>query len=120
MLSETGALIGARCGTDYAGRLAGDQAFADLMLWGRCVVPTLPRLDSFSTCPTGSVAAGVLDFRLLGFGRANEKGLTFSRKALIYLQFFGSSTWARTRDLRINSPTLYQSSRHGRYLGKCG
>ena len=26
---------------------------------------------------------------------------------------FGSSTWARTRDLRINSPALYQLSYRG-------
>ena len=28
----------------------------------------------------------------------------------------GSSTWARTRDLRINSPVLYQLSYRGIYL----
>ena len=30
--------------------------------------------------------------------------------------FFGSSTWARTRDLRINSPALYQLSYRGTSL----
>ncbi|CAG9241756.1 hypothetical protein PCAR4_110012 [Paraburkholderia caribensis] len=29
------------------------------------------------------------------------------------LQFFGSPTWARTRDLRINSPALYRLSYRG-------
>ena len=29
------------------------------------------------------------------------------------LAFLGSSTWARTRDLRINSPALYQLSYRG-------
>src|SRR5471032_899878 len=29
------------------------------------------------------------------------------------LNLFGSSTWARTRDLRINSPALYQLSYRG-------
>ena len=36
-----------------------------------------------------------------------------SQRACTYVQaleFFGSSTWARTRDLRINSPALYQLS----------
>jgi hypothetical protein len=28
-------------------------------------------------------------------------------------KFFGSSTWARTRDLRINSPALYRLSYRG-------
>jgi hypothetical protein len=28
-------------------------------------------------------------------------------------EFFGSSTWARTRDLRINSPALYRLSYRG-------
>ena len=35
------------------------------------------------------------------------------RKACTYVQalvLYGSSTWARTRDLRINSPALYQLS----------
>jgi hypothetical protein len=27
--------------------------------------------------------------------------------------FFGSPTWTRTRDLRINSPSLYQLSYQG-------
>ncbi|CAM2193857.1 protein of unknown function [Paraburkholderia kururiensis] len=29
------------------------------------------------------------------------------------LQFLGSPTWARTRDLRINSPALYRLSYRG-------
>ena len=32
---------------------------------------------------------------------------------------FGSPTWARTRDLRINSPTLYQLSYRGIDKGNC-
>jgi aspartate carbamoyltransferase catalytic subunit len=36
------------------------------------------------------------------FYAVKEKRATFSRKPLISLLFFGSSTWARTRDLRIN------------------
>lgn len=28
-------------------------------------------------------------------------------------KFFGSPTWTRTRDLRINSPSLYQLSYQG-------
>ena len=34
-------------------------------------------------------------------------------KSLIRHMFIGSSTWARTRDLRINSPALYQLSYRG-------
>ena len=30
-------------------------------------------------------------------------------------QNYGSSTWARTRDLRINSPALYQLSYRGKF-----
>ena len=40
-----------------------------------------------------------------------EKGLAF----LQGLIFIGSSTWARTRDLRINSPALYRLSYRGIY-----
>ena len=32
---------------------------------------------------------------------------------MLGLYFFGSSTWARTRDLRINSPALYRLSYRG-------
>src|SRR5947209_8348600 len=32
------------------------------------------------------------------------------------LDFLGSSTWARTRDLRINSPALYRLSYRGTVL----
>ena len=38
-----------------------------------------------------------------------EKGVTFSRNP----RYSGSSTWARTRDLRINSPSLYRLSYRG-------
>jgi hypothetical protein len=31
----------------------------------------------------------------------------------LFHRIFGSSTWARTRDLRINSPALYQLSYRG-------
>ena len=37
----------------------------------------------------------------------NKKGLNQP------LRIFGSSTWARTRDLRINSPALYRLSYRG-------
>src|SRR5438105_1518632 len=37
-------------------------------------------------------------------------------KALILLAFLGSPTWARTRDLRINSPALYRLSYRGTAL----
>ena len=30
-----------------------------------------------------------------------------------FFEFFGSPTWTRTRDLRINSPSLYQLSYQG-------
>jgi hypothetical protein len=41
-----------------------------------------------------------------------KKALCFHR-ALISFTIFGSSTWARTRDLRINSPALYRLSYRG-------
>ena len=34
-------------------------------------------------------------------------------QVLDFIDVFGSSTWARTRDLRINSPALYQLSYRG-------
>ena len=37
--------------------------------------------------------------------KANQRA-----KSLIGLKNSGSSTWARTRDLRINSPALYRLS----------
>ena len=40
-----------------------------------------------------------------------EKGRYF--RIGLHLEFFGSPTWARTRDLRINSPALYQLSYRG-------
>ncbi len=36
-----------------------------------------------------------------------------SRVSSCLAVLFGSSTWARTRDLRINSPALYQLSYRG-------
>ena len=40
--------------------------------------------------------------------------MTGNKKATgVLVAFFGSSTWARTRDLRINSPALYQLSYRG-------
>ena len=41
----------------------------------------------------------------------NEKGQSFELAYIIDL--FGSPTWARTRDLRINSPSLYRLSYRG-------
>ncbi len=38
------------------------------------------------------------------------KKATFSRSFL----YFGSPTWTRTRDLRINSPSLYRLSYQGK------
>ncbi|CAG9263432.1 hypothetical protein PUN4_430143 [Paraburkholderia unamae] len=38
-----------------------------------------------------------------------KKGLRATRNP----SYFGSPTWARTRDLRINSPALYQLSYRG-------
>ena len=40
---------------------------------------------------------------------AKEKGFAFLQS----LVSVGSSTWARTRDLRINSPALYRLSYRG-------
>ena len=42
-----------------------------------------------------------------------ETTKAFRRKPLKSTLFVGSSTWARTRDLRINSPALYQLSYRG-------
>ena len=36
--------------------------------------------------------------------------------AIAEAKIFGSSTWARTRDLRINSPALYRLSYRGTSL----
>jgi len=43
--------------------------------------------------------------------RSNEKGLT--GMASPFLEFIGSPSWARTNDLRINSPALYRLSYRG-------
>ncbi len=39
--------------------------------------------------------------------------VAFCSKLLFNLDIFGSPTWARTRDLRINSPALYRLSYRG-------
>jgi hypothetical protein len=41
----------------------------------------------------------------------NDKGLP--KKAFFSTLYSGSPTWTRTRDLRINSPSLYQLSYQG-------
>jgi hypothetical protein len=46
-----------------------------------------------------------------GFKPEIKKPLQFLARAF---HNFGSSTWARTRDLRINSPALYQLSYRGK------
>jgi hypothetical protein len=51
-------------------------------------------------------ALGSANRRLL----KTKKHLLLSRQVLLNFVVFGSSTWARTRDLRINSPALYQLS----------
>jgi len=40
----------------------------------------------------------------------NEKGFRFLETLFV----FGSPTWTRTRDLRINSPSLYRLSYRGK------
>ncbi len=45
--------------------------------------------------------------------KPEKKPLQFLARAFYN---FGSSTWARTRDLRINSPALYQLSYRGIYI----
>jgi hypothetical protein len=45
-----------------------------------------------------------------GFSARKTKKATFSRG----LSNSGSPTWTRTRDLRINSPSLYQLSYQGK------
>jgi hypothetical protein len=45
-----------------------------------------------------------------GYGSANEK----SPASLLGFLNSGSPTWTRTRDLRINSPSLYQLSYQGK------
>ena len=44
-----------------------------------------------------------------------KKGLA-SLQGLLSFGFLGSPTWARTRDLRINSPALYRLSYRGKSL----
>jgi hypothetical protein len=52
-----------------------------------------------------------------GTETANKKAPAISRRGFLTYSFYqkisGSSTWARTRDLRINSPVLYQLSYRG-------
>jgi hypothetical protein len=64
--------------------------------------------------PKGGLATGIpyFEHRHRTFGSRKQKGPA-SLQGLVYL---GSSTWARTRDLRINSPALYQLSYRG--IGK--
>ena len=64
--------------------------------------------------PKGGLAMGIpyFEHRHRAFGSRKQKGPA-SLQGLVYL---GSSTWARTRDLRINSPALYQLSYRG--IGK--
>ena len=45
--------------------------------------------------------------------KPKKKHLELSLQVLDFIEVFGSSTWARTRDLRINSPALYQLSYRG-------
>ncbi|CAM2147935.1 protein of unknown function [Pararobbsia alpina] len=45
--------------------------------------------------------------------KQRQKGKGPHFHAGLFLEFFGSPTWARTRDLRINSPALYQLSYRG-------
>ena len=53
-------------------------------------------------------------FQMFGHTKVMAKMKKASQvKNLRGFVFFGSSTWARTRDLRINSPALYQLSYRG-------
>ena len=47
-------------------------------------------------------------------GRYSNQLNYHSTRSLAH-QNYGSSTWARTRDLRINSPALYQLSYRGKF-----
>ena len=42
-----------------------------------------------------------------------KNGLPPKRQPIDLLLYSGSPTWTRTRDLRINSPSLYQLSYQG-------
>ena len=44
---------------------------------------------------------------------ATQKAKKSAGANLLTLVYLGSPTWARTRDLRINSPALYQLSYRG-------
>ena len=71
------------------------------------------REDRRSTCrrarPDGQ-CAGKLRCAPVVLGIRRQRGYASRRNPL---NFFGSPTWARTRDLRINSPALYQLSYRG-------
>ena len=61
----------------------------------------------------------ILTRGLLVWRPQNEKPRRGGRaKSKICNKFGGSPTWARTRDLRINSPSLYQLSYRGIVLEK--
>ena len=52
--------------------------------------------------------------------KKNAKKATLAKGLIVFLNgvvelkiFFGSPTWIRTRDLRINSPSLYRLSYQG-------
>ena len=79
--------------------------------WLRWDAPRSPLINEFhfQTKKTVLYCQGMLSICCLNapkkkaFGAINSEGF--------YL--FGSSTWARTRDLRINSPALYRLSYRG-------
>jgi hypothetical protein len=48
-----------------------------------------------------------------GIGISQEKSLEVAKLQGFFFSVVGSSTWARTRDLRINSPALYRLSYRG-------
>ena len=53
---------------------------------------------------------------MLFLGKPPEQRRRHTKKGRIYMRPFscsGSPTWTRTRDLRINSPSLYQLSYQG-------
>ena len=86
--------------------------------WASCPPVCIP-LDFRRPGACPDIAGAALDMRHVSYRVSyprwdgTKKKALHRCKALISLRYFGSPTWARTRDLRINSPALYRLSYRG-------
>jgi hypothetical protein len=87
-------------------------------------VPISPSTTASVTCRVGAdlslTQSTVAGAKVQSPQNWHQHGTSISQKTkksagenLLTSVFYGSPTWARTRDLRINSPALYQLSYRG-------